>query len=120
VIVRATLACLLTLAALAPAPASPASVSRLPEPMTQRLIVKFRQAAPDSGVETESVRGAARVSLRRGRLIGRHWDADVQRCEQRRVRLYGQRHRADQVDYARNLRAAADVPVWRAGQSGAD
>jgi hypothetical protein len=60
VIVRATLACLLTLAALAPA--SPASVSGLPEPMTQRLIVKFRPPTPGAGIETESVRGAGRVS----------------------------------------------------------
>ena len=30
-----------------------------------------------------------------------------------------QRHRADQVDHARNLRSAADLPVRRAGQSGA-
>jgi serine protease len=60
VIVRATLACLLTLAALAPA--SPASLSGLPEPMTQRLIVKFRSPMPGAGIETESVRGAGRVS----------------------------------------------------------
>ncbi len=57
---------------------------------------------------------------RRSRLAGRRCHADVQRCEQRGVLLYGQRHRADQVDYARNLRAAADLPVRGAGQSGAD
>jgi serine protease len=62
VIVRATLACLLALAALTAAPASPASISGLPEPTTQRLIVKFRSPMPGAGVETESVRGAGRVS----------------------------------------------------------
>ena len=59
-IVRSTLACLLTLAALAPA--SAASVPGLPEQTTQRLIVKFRPPMPGAGTETESVRGAGRVS----------------------------------------------------------
>ena len=61
-IIRAAIACLLTLAALAPLRAEADTLSGVPEPTTQRLIVKFHPSPPGPRAETEWVRGAARVS----------------------------------------------------------
>ena len=60
--VRAAIVCLLMLAALAAARASPPAVPGPPEPTTQRLIVKFQPLPPGLGAETESARGSDRVS----------------------------------------------------------
>jgi serine protease len=60
---RAALACLLALAAAAPARAFQPFIAGQPEPLTQRLIVKFHDApATASSAESAAVRVAGRVT----------------------------------------------------------
>jgi hypothetical protein len=62
VILRIAVALLLALAALAPARSAPPSDPGIPEPTTQRLIVRFHPQPPEAGARMQAANGPARVA----------------------------------------------------------
>ena len=61
-ILRIAVALLLALAALAPARSAPPSDPGIPEPTTQRLIVRFHPQPPEAGARMQAANGPARVA----------------------------------------------------------